>query len=81
MTFDKFAERLYAIIGGGNTTATFALELFCNIIDYPETLEDENPLNEQLVSTFKSYYNGTRSIRGLAKKVNAYIETTNSRRI
>jgi len=76
MTFDKFAERLYAIIGGGNTTATFALELFCNIIDYPETLEDENPLNEQLVSTFKSYYNGTRSIRGLAKKVNAYIETT-----
>lgn len=76
MTFNSFAERLYAIIGNGNTTAKFALELFCNIIEYPEALEDENPLDEQLLSTFKSYYNGTRSIRGLAKKVNPYIETT-----
>lgn len=76
MTFEKFANLLFPIIGGGLTTGKFALELFCEIIEYPEELEDDNPLSEQLVSTFKSYFNGTRKIRSLAKKVNQYIETT-----
>lgn len=76
MTFEKFANLLFPIIGSGMTTGKFALELFCEIIQYPEKLEDDNPLSEQLVSTFKSYFNGTRKIRSLAKKVNQYIETT-----
>lgn len=76
MTFEKFANLLFPIIGGGISTSEFTLELFNEIIEYPEELEDSNPFSEQLGSTFKSYFNGTRKIRLLAKKVNQYIDTT-----
>jgi hypothetical protein len=40
----------------------------------PDDLDEENPLEEQLSSSFKHYFNGTRRIKELAKTINPYIE-------
>ena len=75
MTFSDFANRLYPIIGGGNATGEFARLLFDKIVEYPNDKADENPLIIQEDPSFRHYFNGTRSIKELAKTVNQHIKT------
>ena len=74
MTFQEFANKLFPIIGGGNTTGEFVRTLLIQITEIPVDLDEENPLEEQLGSSFKHYFNGTRQIKELAKTINPYIE-------
>ena len=76
MEFSEFAGLLYPIIGGGDTTGRFTRKLFEKITDIPVSKVDDNPLIDQSDETFKSYFNGTRAIRLLAKKINPYIDVT-----
>ena len=76
MEFSEFAGLLYPIIGGGDTTGRFTRKLFEKITDIPVSKVDDNPLIDQSDETFKSYFNGTRAIRLLAKKINPYIDIT-----
>lgn len=74
MTFQEFANMLFPIIGGGNTTGEFVRTLLVQITEIPIDIEEGNPLEEQLGSSFKHYFNGTRQIKELAKTINPYIE-------
>lgn len=74
MTFSEFAGLLYPIIGGGDKTGVFVRELFCSIVEFPPEMQDTNPLEDQEEPSFKSYFNGIRNIRLLAKKLNPYID-------
>lgn len=74
MTFQEFANKLFPIIGGGNTTGEFVRTLLIQITEIPVDLDEENLLEEQLGSSFKHYFNGTRQIKELAKTINPYIE-------
>lgn len=75
LEFSQFANILYSIMPDGKDTAAFAQKLLLNIIVYPN--DETNPLLNCTFPTFKSYFNGTRSISGIAKKVNKYIEPAN----
>ena len=71
MKFPEFAKRLYSAISGGKKTVLFTRELF-------ESIVDENGLgeiDETKDYSFKNYYNGTNSISGIAKKINAYVDS------
>lgn len=74
MTFQEFANKLFPIIGGGRTTGEFVRTLLIQITEIPLDLDEDNPLEEQLGSSFKHYFNGTRQIKELAKTINPYIE-------
>ena len=74
MTFQEFANKLFPIIGGGSTTGEFVRTLLIQITEIPVDLDEDNPLEEQLGSSFKHYFNGTRQIKELAKTINPYIE-------
>lgn len=76
VNFSEFANTLYPIIGNGNTTGEFARLLFKQIIEFPEEMKEDNPLEDQLGSSFKHYFNGARQIKELAKQINPYIEIT-----
>ncbi|MBC2724684.1 MAG: hypothetical protein HGJ97_18840 [Desulfosporosinus sp.] len=73
MNFNDFANILHSVLADGKKTDEFTKELFLNIVEYSD---DEDNLVENLtLPTFKSYFNGRRSISNIAKKINAHIET------
>ncbi|GAA0123010.1 hypothetical protein UT300018_23270 [Clostridium faecium] len=72
MKFSDFANILYSILADGKKTDEFTQELFLNIVDY--SYDEDNIVENSALSTFKSYFNGTRSISQIAKKINTHIE-------
>lgn len=75
INFSKFAESLFPIISEGVNTANFTRELFTNITRYTDGDESEkNPVSEAQIPTLKAYYNGTRQISLLARKINKYLD-------
>lgn len=72
MKFSDFANILYSILADGKKTDEFTQELFLNIVDYPADVD--NKVENRTLPAFKSYFNGTRSIDGIAKDINKYIE-------
>jgi len=73
LKFSDFANILYSILADGKKTDEFTQELFLNIVDYPADVD--NKVENRTLPAFKSYFNGTRSIDGIAKDINKYIET------
>lgn len=73
MDFSQFAKILYSVFADGINVDAFTQELFLNITDYSES--EDNPVETYTFPTFKSYYNGTNGISGIAKKINKHIDT------
>lgn len=73
MDFSQFAKILYSVFADGTNVDAFTQELFLNITDYAET--ETNPVETYTFPTFKSYFNGTNGISGIAKKINKHIDT------
>lgn len=73
MDFSQFAKILYSVFADGITVDVFTQTLFLNITDYAET--ETNPVENYTLPTFKSYFNGTNGISGIAKKINKHIDT------
>lgn len=59
----------------GKKTDEFTQELFLKIVDYSS--DEDNIVENSTLSTFKSYFNGTRSVSQIAKNINKHIETEN----
>lgn len=75
LTFSEFAQILMPILGSGANTAEFTKELFSNITTFPDDMDgDYNPIHDVTSSALKSYFNGTRPISSMAKKINKYID-------
>lgn len=72
MKFSDFANILYSVLADGTKTDKFTQDLFLNIVDYPA--DEDNKVENRTLPAFKSYFNGTRSIDGIAKDINKYIE-------
>lgn len=75
MNFSDFANILYSILADGKKTDEFTQELFLKIVDYSS--DEDNIVENSTLSTFKSYFNGTRSVSQIAKNINKHIETEN----
>lgn len=72
MKFSDFANLLYSVTADGTNTDKFTQNLLLNIVDYPD--DEDNEVENRTLPSFKAYFNGTRSIAGLAKDINKYIE-------
>jgi len=70
--FSQFAETLHSIFADGANVDVFTQDLFLNITDYPDG--HDNPVESYTLPSFKSYFNGTNGISGIAKKINKHIE-------
>jgi len=70
--FSQFAETLYSVFADGAKVDVFTQDLFLNITDYP--YDQDNPVESYTLPSFKSYFNGTNGISGIAKKINKHIE-------
>lgn len=70
MTFSSFAKRLYPIVGKGCSTGAFTKSLLASIT----TEHAEEILDSYTRSTYKSYFNDTKSLRQFAKKIAMYVE-------
>ena len=74
MVFSEFVQKLSKSIRAGSNTAVFTK----SIIEAVLTEEGLDILSEYKgTSSFKGFYNGSTSIAGLAKKINAYLEPEN----
>lgn len=65
--FSNFALALTPFFIGAMKPEEFSKELFMNI--YLSSTDDDNPVDETLPRTFKSYYYGDTDISTLAKKI------------
>lgn len=72
MEFSQFAETLHSVFADGANVDVFTQDLFFNITDYPDG--QDNPVESYTLPSFKSYFNGTNGISGIAKKINKHIE-------
>lgn len=70
ITFDKFAAVLYGAMGSEENNGIFTQELFYKIIN----CEKDNPLDAFNVETFHKYFNGTRQISRMSKKIKKYVD-------
>lgn len=70
MTFSEFVNRLYPIIGGGENNAAFTKSMLASIT----TEEADEVLDKYKSDTYKSYFNGNRSIGRFATRLAPYIE-------
>lgn len=70
MQFKEFAQRLASVIRAGCSTDRFTRTLFSAILSEA----GQEILDEYKASSYKGFYNGNTSIRGISTKINAYIE-------
>ena len=73
MKFDTFASILYGAMGSKENNGLFTQELFYNIVECTEN----NPLDSVTTDSFHKYFNGSRSISGIAKKIKRYVDMEN----
>lgn len=73
MTFSELAQIICPILGDGSNVAERTRNLLLRLTNYPD--EEKNPILDLTLPTFKSYYNGQRSLHGLAKKIYPNIDT------
>ncbi len=71
MNFSDFSKIIYRFIGGDSNSGEFTKKLFHNIVSYNG---DNNPIDDYELSAYRSFYNGRRSIGGIAKKITPYLE-------
>ncbi len=73
MTFTEFVSRLYPILGEGSSTHAFAK----SILSFITTEAAAEILDKHTKDTYKSYFNGKRTVSKLAKELTPYIEPEN----
>lgn len=70
MTFNEFIHRLHPILGDGSSIYAFTKSMLVSI-----TTEDATEiLDNRKEDTYKSYFNGNRSISKFAKELTPYID-------
>jgi len=70
MTFSEFAGVLYTFLGDDMTTADFTKALLMSVTD-----EEVKPLLKEISpNTYKSYFNGHRSLSGISRRLIGHLE-------
>lgn len=70
MEFKEFIGKLASVLRGGDSTDKFARTVFEAIV----APNDAELISAYSAASFKAFFNGTTSISGIAKKINAHTE-------